>query len=424
MYKKIILFGFITLALTMSVLSNSIEIDLKPQYTDDVWFSFASGVVKSEQNNNWDIAFQIGQKAGILINEPKGINLWLVPNSDEDSWTTTIDTVGMSGSWELLHNSNNTWDIGAFNCGKDGFENNGDFGWGRYDMGTHGISGNKVFIIKTADKKYRKVMIESLLSKKYFFKIADLDGNNERIDSVSKADYPNKNYIYYDISSNKIINREPDTKDWDLVFGKYIDLIPMQGGELVPYPVSGVRHNKNYRTAELNTDTPYEITAPSLTVDNYATSLVTIGSDWKTYDMAGGIYVVNSKKVFFCTKDTVGTENPTIHKIVFKTFEGSATGKLSFELNPKYASITDNQSEDLRIFPTQLDNNSILTVELDNINSTKGIEIYDALGNELINMSLQTGTNEIDLSDFMSGSYMVVVKINDLPHYFRKVIKL
>lgn len=394
-----------------SLTASEVEINLTKGYANDVWYSFTNGVVKSEPKDNWDMAFQIGQKGGILINEQKGVQLWAVPNSTEESWTGAIDTVGMSENWELLHNSLDTWDIGAFNCDKDGFENDGDFGWGAYNMSTHAITGNKIFVMQTASKEFKRVMIESLLSKIYTFKIANFDGTNEKSYEVNKADFPTKNYTYFSIETGTTIDREPESKAWDLVMGKYIDLVVTTFGDKQPYGVTGIRTNKNARVAELFANDAYSLTAPTITTENYKTSITTIGSDWKTFDMTNMVYNVDYQRAYFVTYDSISAESNIIHKIIFKTFDGTSTGKFTFDLNPATSSVNEtNIDNSFKIFPTEISNSEMIQISSDGKIENAIAELSNVNGEIVLTKALNTSDAKLQINNISAGMYFLNIK--------------
>ncbi len=401
-------YAFIASLLSTNINAKEVEIDLTPGYANDVWYSLTNGVVKSESKDNWDIAFQIGQKGGIQINEQKELQLWVVPNSTEDTWSAAIDTVGMADSWELLHNSLDTWDIGAFNCGKDGFANDGDFGWGAYNMATHAINGNKVFIIKTPAKAYKKVFIESLLSGTYTFKIADFDGANEKAYEVKKADYITKNYIYFSLDEAKVVDREPESKSWDLVIGKYVDLMEVSAGDTVPYPVTGIRSNKAGRVAEIYADNAYLVVAPEINAENYKTSITAIGSDWKKY---GSIYTVDNQRAYFFTYDSTKTDGNVIHKIIFKTFDGTSTGKFTFDLDPATSIVNETAiNNSVKVYPSEIEKNGVLSISSSAKFVNSIAEICNLNGDVVLTKSLNSNDTAIQINNMAAGAYFLIIK--------------
>lgn len=176
-----------------------------------------------------------------------------------------------------------------------------------------------MFIIQTRSGSYKKIWIENKLSveQKYNFRYADLDGSNEHIVTVNCAG-KNKNFVYYSIDTNTEVDREPDTDTWDLVFTKWID-------KTINYPVTGVLQNIGVGAQKSTNIDPTSKDMPS---SGYLSSISTIGSDWKTINMTTYQYSIDETHVYL-----VKGLDKQIYRLKFKTFEGSATGKLSFDIS-------------------------------------------------------------------------------------------
>ncbi len=374
-----------------ALFAEDIEIILGEGYENDLWFHFDNGIVKAEPKDNWDIAVQTGAKdAGIRTNSQKGVNLWVIEGSDGDSWKEDIDTTGMTENWREGHNSTETWSIGAFNLGLDGFQNDGDFGWGMYNMATHSVSGNKVFLIKLADETYKKIMIESLLHGAYTIKWANIDGSNEQKAEVKKSDFNEKLFAYIDLSTGEVLDREPPADSWALLFGKYTAMISM-GPQTVPYAVTGVRTNPLYRTAKISDVPAEQAVAPDLNEENYLENITEIGSDWKKLDHETFTYNIVENLSYFVTSDDSQSPNPRIDKIVFKEFEGSSTGRLVFRVNGGINSIKKITQKEFQIFPNIAERNSIINISFSNWNLSGDYDILllDRNGSEIIKKSIK-----------------------------------
>ena len=66
----------------------------------------------------------------------------------------------------------------------------------------------------------KKIIVNSLNLGVYNFTIANLDGSSEENISIDTTPYSNKNFIYYSIETNEILdtlydsNDQPDTYPW------------------------------------------------------------------------------------------------------------------------------------------------------------------------------------------------------------------
>jgi len=425
--KNIFTFLFVCFVISSQLFSEEIEIDLGSGYANDVWYSFKNGVVLTSPNDNWDIAFSTdAQEAGIRINSQKGMALWVVKNSDEDSWEDPIDTTGMSDTWTQGFNSEEQWSLGAFNLGMDGFVTGGDFGWGAYNMVTHSITGNKVFVLKLNEDTYKRIMVDGLKSGVYTIKWADLDGSNEMTKDVPKASFSEQMFAWLDMGNNIFVDREPDFKNWDLVFGKYTALIPMGPTQVVPYGVTGVRMNRSYRAAMVENVPTDESTAPTLNDENYSGEITAIGSDWKKLDYDTFKYVILDSLSYFVTNSMDDDPTPNIMKMVFKTFDGSSTGKLTFELNGSASSVDFVEStEYFRVYPSITSSNTVITVEsILNLNiENSSISIVNMMGETFVpNYSVNgNGTAEVNIPKIAAGNYFIIID-NQGTKYFSRII--
>ena len=298
------------------LVTKSETVSLGAGYSNDIFYRLSDGLITSVPRSNWDIAFSVSpREAAILTNGASGVTLKVCPTPANWTWTTTIDTIGY-GNRSTLYNSDTTWLEGAFNMNATGHPN---YGWGKYNEITHNLAGVSLYIIKTRNGSYKKIWIESKLSvdQKYTFRYADINGTNERIVTVQCAG-KNKNFIYYSIDTNAEVDREPETSMWDIVFTKWID-------KSINYPVTGVLQNIGIGALK---STDIDPTSKEMTSSGYLSKISTIGADWKTINMTTYKYSIDETYVFL-VKDL----NKQIYRIKFKTFEGSSTGNLSFDIS-------------------------------------------------------------------------------------------
>jgi hypothetical protein len=298
--------------------TKSVTISLGASYANEIYFRLSDGLITSVPRNNWDIAFAVpAREAAILANTTSGVVLKAYPVSGSD-WDTPVDITDFE-IWTTLYNSDTTWAEGAFNMNATVHPN---YGWGVYDMNTHNLTGVSLYIIKTRATLYKKIWIDNKLSKeqKYTFRYADLDGSNEHsvpLDLAGSA----KNFVYYSLDSNEEVDREPDSDKWDILFTKYHTIIEGQD-----YNPIGVLQNIGV-TAQISEDTaPESKVFPST---GFLKEINTIGYNWKEYDFEASKYTIKEDSCVFFVKDL----NEDVYRIKFNTFEGSATGILSFDVS-------------------------------------------------------------------------------------------
>jgi hypothetical protein len=299
-----------------SLVIKSETLSLGAGYTNDIYYRLSDGLTTPVARANWDIALSVSpREASILTNGAAGVTLKSYPVSPGWTWATAIDTAGYH-DWPALYNSDTTWTEGAFNMNATGHPN---YGWANYDMVTHNLTGISLYIIKTRNGSYKKIWIEKKLTveQKYTFRYSDLNGSAENAVTLVVAG-KNKNFVYYSLDTNAEVDREPETDLWDIVFTKWID-------NNLKYPVTGVLQNIGVTALESSDVDPMSEVMPAT---GYLTAISTIGADWKTVDMITYQYTIDETRVFL-VKDL----NNKIHRIRFKTFEGSSTGNLSFDVS-------------------------------------------------------------------------------------------
>jgi hypothetical protein len=301
-----------------TLVTKSITVSLGANYSSDIFYRLSDGLITPVPRSNWDIAFSVSpREAAILTNGAAGVTLKAYPISAGWSWTSAaIDTTGYH-NWTALYNSDTTWTEGAFNMNATGHPN---YGWANYDMVTHNLTGISLYVIKTRNGSFKKIWVEKKLTvdQKYTFRYSDLNGTSENNVTLTVAG-KNKNFVYYSLETNAEVDREPETDLWDLVFTKWLDK------SLGYYPVTGVLQNIGVSALESTDTNPVSEVMPAT---GYLSAISTIGADWKTFSMTTNQYTIDDTRVFF-----VKDRNNKIYRIRFKTFEGSSTGNLSFDIS-------------------------------------------------------------------------------------------
>lgn len=299
------------------LITKSENLSMGAGYANDIYYRLSDGLITSVPRSDWDIAFSVpAREAAILTNDASGVTLKAYPVVSGWTWTTAIDTTGFH-SWTDLYNSDTTWTEGAFNANATGHPN---YGWGIYNSTSHNIEGSSLYIIKLRNGTFKKIWIEMKYSalQKYSFRYADLDGSNEQVVSNWNISDSKANFVYYSLQDNLRVDREPESSSWDILFTKYID-------KSINYPVTGILQNTGVGALESTDIDPLSEVMPST---GYLSAISTIGSDWKTINMTTFQYTIDGSRVFLL-KD----KDNKIFRIRFKTFDGSSTGNLSFDIS-------------------------------------------------------------------------------------------
>ncbi len=391
-------------------------VTMGPSYSNDVFYSMENGIVKVEPRSNWDIAFySLRWSAGISINDGMGVELYTYPLGDTSDWNSV--EVSAIEEWVPMYNSDTIWEEGAFNRNALGHP---DYGWGIYNMVTHDVVGDSIYILKLANGNLKKMWIErkNSTSNTYYFKYANIDGSEEVSEVVSADPFLDKIFIYYSISNQSIIDREPPMDAWDFVFSRYIGTVFDLDGNPSPYPVVGVLNNLETGANKfLDVDEHFEdyFTLPMLFERS------PIGSDWKSFNMETFAWEIEDNHAFF-----VQTQDGDVYKLVFDYFSGMGTGRIGFTKKLiSLASIpeTENKAELFRINPNPAQQFLNLYLEVKHVHTAQ-LQIYDMSGRKLFDRALnpENDLHQVDLSRFNNGFYLVKLLADGVQHTQKLIV--
>lgn len=405
MKKVLCAISFFCVTWSSAVANDNVKtVSMKPGYSDQVYISLSEGIVKSNPIADWDMAFEIKNiSSSILINEGKGAELYYIPNSSESTFAETLKSADL-GTWERVINSPTDWSSGAFNRGFD--YNTGNFGWGEYNMGSHTVLGNSVFVVKFLDNTMKKVFISALAAGKYLFKYANLDGTDEVSTELNKVEFSGRNFGYYSFTAKKSVDNEPESSAWDIVFGKYVDYTKDMSGNTVSYVVAGIRSNFMTPVAKIENGAS-QTTVP--TEEQFTTAINAIGYTWKTF--TGTAWSIDKTSAYF-----VRSQKNRIFKIVFQDFGGSSTGTTTYTQDEIItSSINDNTGNAIgafALYPNVASNSENVNIVLGNENGDKMmITVQNTLGDIVYTQQLENaqGLHSLTMPSLASGMYLVTV---------------
>ncbi len=388
--------------------------------TNDVYFSMkksattGNGTVKSVSNTNWHLAFSVqasrfpynpANGVAIRVNSPLGENpqtgatgckLVKIPAANWSNWHN-LDTTGMSALPELI-DSDSTWDLSAFTSGYSTktMQELFDFKWGAYNQTTHNVTGTSVFVLYNKTQGwYKKIFINQVtVDTMWDFTIANIDNTDSNFVQIRKKAYPNRNFVYYNVLTNTVSDREPDNRTWDLLWTKYKGQVQL-GPNIVPYTVTGVLHNNGVKVAQNMGKKCPDVWLSNKTAKSEP-SISTIGYDWKTF--TGTAYSVPDTIVYF-----VDAKDTNTYKMTLLSFTGGSQGKTVLATYKATVGIEDNEiMGSLDVYPNPA--NSTITVKTDDVVET--VKVYDVFGKNVAN----TNNATVNISDLNSGVYMVVIK--------------
>lgn len=424
-FYKNLLSVLLVLAFVISMNAAEIRVIQGKGYSNMVWYNLVDDQMSSADWKKWDIMFLVkGQNAAILINDAANVQLWEVVGSKIEDYGKDIDTTGLitnQDKFKEWHNSDSTWAIGAFNCGLNGFDGHGDFGWGVYNMATHSISGTKIFIIKDVNGIYYQIKIDDLAGGSFYFEYKSLDGKIEQSIEFKKSSVSPKTFGYFSLSNpDATFNFEPD--NWSLVFGKYIGQVRDLEGNIEPYPVNGIRHAAGYRSVLVQTDEPTTEKAPT-ELSLYSPKITTIGHEWKKLNSSMQWEIPNDRVYFVFTPDK------EVYRLVFKAFTGSSSGEITFDKTKEdvvVVSVDEKSNFTFALTPNVLSSGQpINLVYSADKNITGNIDIIDILGNKFYSTTTDfNSTNYLNLNPILpKGMYFVKVTINGTPQVLKLIVQ-
>lgn len=372
------------------------SIEMGPGYANEVFYSFSNGVVKTSPRNVWDISFYTSAwSAGIIINDGAGVELYTYPDAAANGWDT-FDTIGMS-FWPKMYNDPAEWENGAFNRNQKGHP---DYGWGIYSSTTHDVVGDSLFLVKTPDGIYRKLNIVRKFSSlnQYQIRFAQLDGQGEQNLTLDVNPESSKVFMAYSFA-NGIVDREPASADWDILFTKYMGVV-----QNTPYPVVGVLLNPNVDAARIEKADP---AFTDWTTLDFETGRDIIGHDWKYFDMGSFQYMIEDSLLFF-----VKAQDGGIYKLVFDSFSGSSTGIATFNTTLLSAlGVSEPAANGMSVYPNPAVDNIYLTFE--NTLVSGSASLYDLSGRLLREWTLSGNqSTKLNVSGFMPGTYILKANNN------------
>ncbi|MBX3163838.1 MAG: T9SS type A sorting domain-containing protein [Bacteroidetes bacterium] len=407
MKKQLFSLGLVAMAAITGTAQVTGTVSMGAGYANNKWYSLANGEVGTQPANNWDIALAatanpsnpltaaalMNIKAGSLY-EAAGI-----PVSKFD----TLSTFNTSWTVTPLYNSDITWSDGAFNQASTG---GSDYGYGSYNMSSHSIVANKIFVIKYTNGDFRKLYITlNTMAGTYTVVHDKLDNSDTHTLTPTISTYSTQNFLYIALNTNSVISREPASADWDLVFTQYTD-------NDLEYTVTGVLQNAGVKVAQVNG-------VSTATYVNHAAHTATsninvIGYDWKNLGSDFVTWNITDSMVYF-VQDKPGN----IWKVVFTGFGGSSTGNFILSKQQLTAvGLADEQNviTKMAVYPNPANGNNVSLILSAEKNANASVSVIDLNGKVVSseNFEINAGLNQHALNTNLlnPGVYFIRLNVN------------
>lgn len=427
-----ILFAALLLSLNFSLLAQTADsLSMLPGNVVDVYYNLATGQKDTVRNNNWHLAFAVRkalpplrtmQAATVRINDGRGVELFKAPPSmtwnsfDSSNWNT----------WPQGFNSDTSWDVGAFNEDHN-MSNPFDYGWGVYSMSSKDVTGSRMYVVSITVTGQPKVLKKLLIQKiaydtMWVFTFANLNNTDSTTMTIKKSDFNGKLFAYVNLNSKTIIDREPASNSWDLLFTRYKTLVTMFG-QTIKYPVMGVLHNPNHLTAEYYAPDAHTFTPDTSLFLN--SSISEMGWDWKVITTTPGAWPIRDSLSY-----VVKTGDNKYYRMYFTGYFADAQlqyvtfNKTFFSILTSTPGVIANQVS-LNVYPNPVSGSLNLELQSEASLGDLSITLCDMSGKTIQTESYSKVKHvfqtQLDLSALKPGLYFVKTE-SSLGSATRKII--
>jgi Secretion system C-terminal sorting domain len=332
---KNIIYSLVLTLLYLNLQAQTVQktISMGQGYAQNVWYNLETDVETKGTAFGWDLAISMRGFDGSIFTNPFDTVYKAITTVANFATVSHIDTLPKTAS-RILFNSDTTWNRGALN--NNAVSGVFDYGWGNYGQVTNNVVGDSIYIIKLSTGVWKKMFIEKLsYDTAYFIKYANLDGTSEQRVEISKKANVGKNFLYLNLTTNAVLDLEPKTTAWHLLFSRYHSTaIDPASGQAAPFVVSGVSSNtilanvrgvNVYGGSFVAKVTRKDTASDAYTANQFGTSMGAIGGDWKYYDYQNFKYIMSDSSTYF-----VKTPTGKVYKLIFKGFGGATNGNFIF----------------------------------------------------------------------------------------------
>lgn len=405
------------------------SVEMGAGYANDVFYSVVTGNDATRPANDWHIGFQMTKftdpmfAASIRANHNKpDVQVYSLHKQASVHFgnLTPADTVVNYG--DQLLNVDTSWGMGAFTTNSGGgiF----DYGWGTYDMTTHNLTGDSLYLVKAGGEFYQ-LWIQKYVSignVGYWFKAAKWDGSNAVTDSIKRvAPYTDKLFAYYNFATGTFSDREPSRGNWQIMFTQYLkDRVFGQNPAKYQNYV-GVLSNINVLIAKVTGVDPNTISSSNYQAHIPAATdyTNTIGDDWKRF---AGAWMLATDTSYIIMPDTANGKQEYYH-LRFTRYDGTATGKIVFDtrlLAAVNVNITDApgvSAGNFSVYPNPAQNEINIMMDAKAGHDNTILNVTDITGRTVLNMpvKLVAGINaySVNMSSYPAGTYIVTLANSD-----------
>ena len=273
------------------------HVDMGENYETQIFYDFESNsVVKTSKFDSWDLSFETGKT---------GYHLWM--NGGKAIFIANSHLIDMKAFTSLPSS------VTAASFLFDDPSGNADStAVGDWRM----ASGAKaeIYIAKLDDTTFYKFRMLSVNDTAYTMEWCNIKSTIAQTVTLRKDNA--YNFIYFSFG-NGVVNPEPPSASWDVVFTRYRYIY--RDLKNFPYYVNGVLLNPDHTLAAADSMTTFAaIDLNSAAAETCTTNRDVIGFDWKKYNFNTQRYEVNPNKVYI-----LHTRNNQLLKLHFLDFYSS-----------------------------------------------------------------------------------------------------
>jgi hypothetical protein len=353
-----------------------------------VFYSLKNGVVSTIPNDDWHLAFSAQpalfpsntlQSATVRINEAYGVKVYKIPNKGIADFST-VDTMGWN-NWNQLHDSDTLMWMGAFNRNVN-LTDVYNYGWGEYNFGAHSVLGDSLFLIQLPNGALKKfAILKNEWDTAFVVKYSNIDNSSTNTVTIPKKPYKTKNFVYYDLNTATIKDREPAASTWDIQYCVYNDA----NG----YRKIGALINKSC-TAE----------------NNWITTCYQNQKYDVRYNAMGEFGMGNDTLAVTITDQNIHIQTPNGNYNMSFGPNNQATNTFVFsaDLCANATGIEEKSALNAKLFPNPT--SGAIQLDVDQF-AGKTIAICDIAGKTLFQQALNSNTTTIDCNTFTEGIYIL-----------------
>lgn len=396
-------FSALLLTLTTSLNAQTPVLDsvvMGASYANEVYYILEDGTKSEQAFENWHLGFSTDLFSATISTNPKTTSTAIWPGGTNTDFET-VDSVGFS-TWPKLFNDSVSWSIGALNQNATGGM---DYGWGAYNLSTHIVQGDSVYIVKVGNVTY-KVDIVKKQSGTITLRYADIaDATAGTEIEIPASTYGTKDFVYFNLTDGEIKDRE--LEGWDLWAVQYSD---WYNGSAANQTVTGILTNPKWEVAIINAGAGNQSSHVDFSSGNFIEDKKNIlGQGYKALNSSFQ-WVVTDSDVYY-----LRNSEGDVWKWYPTSFVGAGQGKTVFyKQKLATAGIETQISQFIDIYPNPAKDQ--LTVVFDSKASNAEIIVRNQMGQIVAFESLNTTTGvtqqKLDISALNNGVYFVEVNQN------------